>query len=531
MGINKINYFILSVLLLAGISWSCSPSSADSRGQTYYVDSGAGNNENSGTAPGQAWASLEKVNQVTFKPGDRLLFKAGTAYRGQLKPRGSGTEDHLIIVNSYGEGDKPAIHGEGKYKAAVLLENIEYWEVNNLEVTNKGQEREPGRRGVIVRAWDFGDCHHLVLDSLEIHDVNGSLIKSRGGGSAILWQNGGDSIKTRFVDLVIENCHLYKCERNGMNSRGYTRRSEWHPSIGVVVRNNLLEQIPGDGIVPIGCHGAVIEHNVMRDCPDILDYSEAAAGIWPWSSDSTIIQYNEVSGHKAKWDGQGFDSDWNCRNTIIQYNYSHDNYGGFLLVCNNGNNIGSDRNIGTQGTIIRYNVSINDGIRPYPTRQKGWFSPTMHLSGPIENTMIYNNVFIIPEKQGEKLDRTLLEMDNWGGPWPENTQMANNILYIEDQADIFWGESQGHGMTRNLISGRLDNLIDREKNLFGQPGWQDLKGVTDQRASLKNLQLKPESPCIDKGESMAEQVIKDFFGNEVKPGEQPDIGIHEFNSK
>ena len=521
-------YSIISILILAGITWSCMPSSGHQDGTTYYVDSESGSDENPGTTSSQAWASLEKVNQQTYQPGDRILFKAGTEYTGQFNPKGSGTEDQVILVNSYGRGDKPAIHGEGKYKAAVLLENIEYWEVNNLEVTNKGREREAGRRGVIVRAWDFGDCHHIVLDSLEIHDVNGSLIKEKGGGSAILWQNGGDSIKTRFVDLVIENCHLYKCERNAINSKGYIQRSNWHPSIGVVVRNNLLEEIPGDGIVPIGCHGAVIEHNVMRDCPDILSHSEAAAGIWPWSSDSTIIQYNEVSGHKAKWDGQGFDSDWNCRNTIIQYNYSHDNYGGFLLICNNGNNIGSDINVGTQGTIIRYNVSINDGIRPYETNRKGWFSPTMHLSGPIEDTRIYNNVIIIPQKPKEEIDRTLVEMDNWGGPWPENTQFVNNIFYMEQPSHIFWGQSTNHQMSSNLIRGNLQNLIQPQKNITGEPGWKNLQAVTDEYSSLDNLKLQEGSPCIDAGENMAKQVVEDFFGNELPIDDKPDIGIHEW---
>lgn len=80
----------------------------------------------------------------------------------------------------------------------------------------------------------------------------------------------------------------------------------------------------------------MIEYNVMRDCPDMLPDTEAAAGIWPWSCDNTLVQFNEVSGHKAPWDAQGFDSDWNCRGTVIQYNYSHDNYGGLVLVCNDG---------------------------------------------------------------------------------------------------------------------------------------------------------------------------------------------------
>ena len=520
MTLKKIKHLIL-LLFVTGL-FSCTTEQ-----NVYYVDSENGSDSNSGASPEKAWESLEKVNNHVFKPGDKLYFKAGTEYNGQFRPKGSGAEGNPIVVNEYGKGEKPAIHGEGRYKAAVLINNIEYWEVNNLEITNKGKEREPERRGLIVRAWNFGDCHHIILDSLEIHDVNGSLIKEKGGGSAILWRNGGDSVKTRFVDLVIKNSHFYRCERNGINSWGYTKRDEWYPSIGVVVKNNLLEEIPGDGIVPIGCDSAVIEHNVMRECPDILPHSEAAAGIWPWSSDNTIIQYNEVSGHKAKWDGQGFDSDWNCRNTVIQYNYSHDNYGGFLLICNNGNNIGTSGNIGTKGTVIRYNVSINDGLRPYPTQRRGFFSPTMHISGPVENTRIYNNVIIIPEKPKEEIDRTLVEMDNWGGPWPDSTLFANNILYTSSPVDIFWGKSNHNAMKKNLIKGAIENLIDKQENMYGKPGWKNLQAVTDDYESLVNLKLLEESTCINAGRNIADEVIRDFFGNEVPAGSQPDIGIHE----
>ncbi|WP_259300774.1 right-handed parallel beta-helix repeat-containing protein [Phocaeicola plebeius] len=83
-----------------------------------------------------------------------------------------------------------------------------------------------------------------------------------------------------------------------------------------IVRNNVIERVPGDGIVPIGCDSTLIEYNLMCDSPDILPMTEAA-GIWPWSCDNTIIQYNEVWGHKAPWDAQGFDSDYNCQNTLI----------------------------------------------------------------------------------------------------------------------------------------------------------------------------------------------------------------------
>ncbi|MFY9150549.1 MAG: right-handed parallel beta-helix repeat-containing protein [Prolixibacteraceae bacterium] len=492
---------------------------------TYYVDSDSGNDSNSGKSPEKAWASLEKVNSTEFKPGDQIFFKADTKYFGQLEVNGNGTETAPIIINSYGDGVKPAIHGKGQKRYTVLLHNVEYWEVNNLEITNKGTDREAGRRGIIISAEDFGECHHIILDSLEIHDVNGSLVKKDGGGSAILWKNGGYSINTRFVGLVIENCHLHHCGRNGINSKGYTQRNNWFPSIGVIIRNNLLEQIPGDGIVPIGCDGAIVENNIMRDCPDILSHEEAAAGIWPWSSDHTIIQYNEVSDHRAKWDGQGFDSDYNCKGTIIQYNYSHDNYGGFLLICNNGETYGSIGNIGTDNTIIRFNVSINDGIRPYPTKRESWFSPAIHITGPVENTRIYNNVFVIPEKTTKDGDQTIVQMDNWGGPWPENTFFANNIFYVEEKADFHFEGDENTKFDNNCFYGKFENLPDDPAAIFEDPQFVNVAARGEGFEVLKNFMLKKSSPLIGKGTHIENNGGNDLFGNKL--GKKITIGVSQ----
>lgn len=512
---NKLYYFFCMIVLV-----SCTSNSS-----TYYVDAENGNDGNSGLSPGSSWQTLNKVNQTTFKPGNVILFKAGCAWNGQLEVKGSGTEDAPILINRYGKGKNPAIHGLGEKLHTILLHNVEYWEVRNLEITNTGKERKARRRGVIISALDFGDCHHIVLDSLEIHHVNGSLVKNDGGGSAIIWQNKGDSIKTRFVGLEITNCHLHHCGRNGINSRGYTNRENWHSSVGVIVRNNLLEQIPGDGIVPIGTDGALIEHNVMRDCPDVLSHQEAAAGIWPWSADNTIIQFNEVSGHKAKWDGQGFDSDWNCQNTIIQYNYSHDNYGGFLLVCNNGENIGTSSNIGTTNTIIRYNVSINDGIRPYETKRRSWFAPTMHISGPVENTKIYNNLFIIPKKPSVDIDRTIVEMDNWGGPWPQSTWFANNIFFVSGKADFAFKGDENTLFVNNCFYGEFENRPDDPAAIFKNPEFENVWARGSGFQTLKNFMLKKSSALIGKGIPIENNGGKDILGNEIKT--PPTIGAIE----
>ncbi|MGP8234147.1 MAG: hypothetical protein ACLQVW_01860, partial [Limisphaerales bacterium] len=82
----------------------------------YYVDSQAGDDARAGTAPAQAWKSLDKVNGQVFQPGDQILFKAGSRYTGQLKPQGSGkSEDNkpvLIKIGQFGDGPKPRLDGE-----------------------------------------------------------------------------------------------------------------------------------------------------------------------------------------------------------------------------------------------------------------------------------------------------------------------------------------------------------------------------------------------------------------------------------
>lgn len=492
----------------------------------YYLDSINGNDNNSGISAQEAWATLGKVNSVKLKPGDKVLFKAGSRFKGQLKPLGSGSEDKPVVISSYGNGSKPLIAAEGKYGAAVLLENMAFVEISDLEITNRGIQRAPKRYGVAIKAQNMGECKHVYLQDLFIHDVNGSLVKSEGGGSGIFWHNQGDSIPTRFIDLKIADCHILACGRNAITSWGNISRKNWYPSLGVVIRGNLIEQVPGDGIVPIGCHGALIEHNIMRDCPDLLSADEAAAGIWPWSCDSTVIQYNEVSGHNAKWDGQGFDSDWNCQNTIIQYNYSHDNAGGFVLVCNDGNNYKSDINIGTTNTIIRYNLSVNDGIRTYPTKQAGHFTPVFHVTGPVENTYIYNNVIYLPEKLEPQIDKRLVEMGNWGGKYPDNTLFANNIFYTNDPMNVALKESTNTSFTSNLYYGEYLPLPHDERAILTAPGW-NMKRITNlSEFEPTDFRVGGDTPCKNTGVVMStEEKLVDFFGIEVDP-KSVDIGFN-----
>ena len=73
--------------------------SAKATGVSYYVDSENGNDINDGTSEETAWKSLEKVNETTFKPGDKLRFKRGCSWGGLLSPKGSGEKGNPITIH------------------------------------------------------------------------------------------------------------------------------------------------------------------------------------------------------------------------------------------------------------------------------------------------------------------------------------------------------------------------------------------------------------------------------------------------
>ncbi len=498
----------------------------------YYVDSINGSDVNSGTSPEQAWKSLDRVNIATFAAGDKILFKAGTTYTGQLKPQGSGKDGSPIVIDKYGQGSKPRIDGEGTVLDTLLLENVEYWEVNNLEITNLGPTRANWRTGVKVLANNFGTMNHIHLKNLYVHDVNGSLDKGTEG-CGIYFECKG-AMPSRFDDLLIEDCHVVRTDRNGICGRTpFTdRSSNWFPSLNVVIRGNLLEDIGGDCIKPWGCEGCLVEFNVV--CGGRQRCDDYAAGIWPWSCDNTVIQFNEVSQVKGTKDGQGFDSDYNCRYSLFQYNYSHDNDGGFMLVC--GPDATSSM-AGTVGTVIRYNISQNDAER------------TFHISGGgVQDTFIYNNIIYV----GAGFDIPIILYGDWEG-WPDNTQYYNNIFYADGTARYAYATSGNSDGTYNYNSGLggstnnvfLNNVfygnhVDRPTDpneITSAPNLVDPNSGGDGIDTLDGYMLQAGSPCIGAGTDTGIDYNDpnyingglDFWGNDLPDVNALDIGAHQYS--
>src|SRR5437899_996050 len=184
-------------------------------------------------------------------------------------------------------------------------------------------------------------------------------------------------------------------------------------------------------------------------------------GIWPWASDNTLFQFNEVSGVKGTKDGEAFDSDAYCKGSTYQYNYSHDNDGGFMLICCSDNT----------DTVVRYNISQNDRARLF------------RMAGRNENVKIYNNVFFVGK--GTDVQRFLWMEEQASGS--KAAQILNNIFYVAgigrnvtgvrrkpiDDGTFFtkpgFGGSWNIVFERNVIFGNFQDIPDVWKKMTNDP--------------------------------------------------------------
>ena len=175
----------------------------------------------------------------------------------------------------------------------------------------------------------------------------------------------------------------------------------------VLIRNNYVEEAGGDAIVPMFSIKPVIEYNISNGASQNTKHTSMYnAGIWPWRCEDAVFQYNECYGTILNGDGQAYDCDWS-RGTIYQYNYSHDNEGGFILICQSE----------VLDSIVRYNISQND-------------QRCLFLTSNTHNADVYNNTFYI----GERLDTEVVE--DVGGVGT----LKNNIFYnLGTSKTTTWG--------------------------------------------------------------------------------------------
>lgn len=97
-------------IIITGVLLTMVLPAAAARAHTFHVDATHGDDAADGLTPHSAWRSLDKVNRASLAPGDRVLFRRGQTWRGQLIPQ-SGNANGAITYGAFGEGDKPILLG------------------------------------------------------------------------------------------------------------------------------------------------------------------------------------------------------------------------------------------------------------------------------------------------------------------------------------------------------------------------------------------------------------------------------------
>jgi hypothetical protein len=517
-----------------GSGGAASSGCMDGTANSYFVDSSAGDDARTGTSAATAWRSLTPVNARTFQPGDRLCFKAGSTFTGQLAPRGSGSAAAPIVIGQFGTGAKPRIAAGASDLQALLLTNQQYWEINDLELTN--DKTSPGDlRGISIRGRDAGVLNHIVIRNTFVHDVSG-VVNWIGGDVAdndppwVTFETGWDASKrtggivfeiestnntpTWFDGVTIENNVIQDTSFGGIvfkqfegtvgwGVRSSRTDSRFRPHKNIVIRNNFISQTGSDygcnGLYVTGAQTVMIDRNVVKDA--------GTSAIEAYNSDDVVIQYNETYGTVRKAGGadyNGIDADRATTKTIIQYNYVHNNGDGILLC-----------QFAFGESVVRYNLIVNNSR----------YGINLHSDSASTNET-YNNLVFAEGLSSASLVSTSGNGEHLASPYA----IRNNILHTSRTSDA---ARTGAGVTyaSNLYSG-LPAVSGDATARTGNPMFVDStmrpNGTQAGPAlgMLDGFKLRAGSPATNNGVSVANNGGHDFWNTPVYVG-MPDIGPYE----
>jgi hypothetical protein len=280
---------------LAAFLWT-----APAFAQTYYV-SPAGSDSAAGTAQGNAWKTVGKVNSAALRPGDTVLFEGGTTFGDStLMPTRSGAPGAPITFASYGSGRATIANANG----AVWFSGKTQLVFDRLKLTSAGSNIAvfagspgggssyitisnsvvTGTRGMGVYAPTAADSHWTIRNSTIAHVGDSGLVLL--GGPHLITHN--TITDTGGNDAITWGKH-------GIYSKGPDQTISY---------NDFSKNLNGQAI-SIRFHGARVFGNTIHDTPYAIaffDYDTAAA-----PQGTSYVYSNRgwnIPGYAFYYDGQ-----------------------------------------------------------------------------------------------------------------------------------------------------------------------------------------------------------------------------------
>lgn len=279
------------------------------------------------------------------------------------------------------------------------------------------------------------------------------------------------------------------------------------------------------------------------------------AALWSWDSNNVTFRYNEAFntsehsiGSAVGNDSMAFDFDYGVQNCVYEYNYSHDNLGGFLMLCPGP---GASVN-----NIARYNVSVNDG------KYDG--APMIRMGTGKYGSLgiqIYNNTMYWENNGGYTM--ALTPDSAWEGSTIKAVTVFNNIFYGPAKSGSVSTKS-GITYSNNLVyseDGSAQDVYKANANdanaVYADPKFVNTEDYTtgtwaDGKTTLgtaDGFKIQEGSPAIDAGRALPEapsytddtlgkELVKneaaiptvDYYGTALSDG-KIDIGANEVITK
>lgn len=477
----------------------------------YYVHPEYGNDAHSGKSRQQAFRTLERASQVSFRPGDQLLLASGATYHGGLrlidqhgKPNRPITVTTAVWDNQ--ENLVPALIDFKSEPNGILLQGSSFIRVSNIRLTGNGFHKDSTlhynmRCGVLIANKTANKVRDIVLKDLYIFDVffenegftrGEEEVKTPNGKQRYGWgiRVMNDNPNTSMSSVSIENCVVKNVSHTGIKLTGQSKNIHH-----VYISGNEIRESGGPGIQMSEVRDVYVVNNTVNHSGSSDDTRKwgRGSGLWTWGSSRVLIEKNSFLYANGPGDSAGAHIDYNCDNIILQYNRSAYNAGGFCEVLGN-----------TYNCAYRYNVSINDGYRVKGVDgafQEGkilWLSGYQGQSkkrkGPV-NFYFYNNTIYCDSSLVSKIaiDKT-----------SKGILIANNIFCLKggaravlgDQykADIEKADPVEHVVFRNNVflnnaSWPTDAGINDVDPIFGDPDFKKAGGNNLEDYIPKNVNL------------------------------------------
>ena len=516
--------------------------------ETYYI-SPSGNDNASGTSAADPWQSVARLNNMVLLPGTTVLFEGGQIFNGNIyiDPSDGNDLQNVITISSYGGGKAIINSGLG---TGLYAYNTQGVVISDLVFAGAGMTSNTAN-GIMFYADMAGDrkFSNINIRNVEIYGYgkNGLVISSGNGN-------------TGFKDVMIDSVHVHHVRTNGITTSGYTSQTHigWAHQ-NVTIKNSEVDNIPGysdpdnhkgSGIIMGQVDNGLIERSVAHHTGADNTHCGGPGGIWAWDCNNLTIQYCESYLNKSGTgcDGLGFDLDGGITNSLMQYNYSHDNDGaGYLLGQ-------YDHARPWFNNVIRFNISENDG-----RTNAGGITLFKGAGTVMSGAKIYNNtVYTSPSATNPAVGAFTIIDWNKG---ISGTEVYNNIfqttggvplLYVPTDytayfaGNLYW--ASGADFKINYQGTVYSNLADWRTATGNEQLGATSAGIVanpnlnnpgngaivfpNPVSDLNAYTLAANSPAVDAGIDITSlygisRGTQDFFTNPIYDGTLADIGAHE----